>query len=114
MSSFVKTDAGRKSAVNMQALKRVARPEDIGSVIAFLSDRKTGRAPRATYARVARPHERGRVWNLVPGQTRGRVCRGQASPGQAEHTGLRARDAGNAGRAHRPGAPLLVSLAPLR
>src|SRR6267142_491374 len=37
MSSFVKTDAGRTSAVNMQALQRVARPEDIGSVIAFLA-----------------------------------------------------------------------------
>ena len=37
MSSFVKTDAGRQSAVNMQALQRVARPEDIGPVIAFLA-----------------------------------------------------------------------------
>jgi len=37
MSSFVKTDAGRKSAVTMQALQRVARPEDIGPVIAFLA-----------------------------------------------------------------------------
>src|SRR6266704_6378120 len=47
------------------------------------SDRKTGRAPRPTYARVARPHERGRVRHLVPGQARGRVYRGQAGPGQA-------------------------------
>ncbi|PYP44615.1 MAG: hypothetical protein DMD50_13755 [Gemmatimonadetes bacterium] len=37
MSSFVKTDAGQKAAVNMQALQRVARPEDIGPVIAFLA-----------------------------------------------------------------------------
>jgi NAD(P)-dependent dehydrogenase (short-subunit alcohol dehydrogenase family) len=37
MSSFVKTDAGQKAAVSMQALQRVARPEDIGPVIAFLS-----------------------------------------------------------------------------
>ncbi len=37
MSSFVKTDAGRQSAVSMQALQRVARPEDIGPVIAFLA-----------------------------------------------------------------------------
>src|SRR2546422_9299633 len=78
------------------------------------SDRKTGRAPRPTYARVARSHERGRVWNLVPGTARGRVYRGQAGPGPAQHTGLRACDAGTAGRAHRPGALLLVSLAPLR
>src|SRR5438034_11656860 len=33
------------------------------------SDRKTGRAPSPTYARVARPHERGRVWHLVPRKT---------------------------------------------
>jgi len=37
MSSFVKTEAGQTSAVNMQALRRIARPEDIGSVIAFLA-----------------------------------------------------------------------------
>src|SRR2546428_529138 len=37
MSSFVKTEAGQKSAVNMQALQRLARPEDIGPVIAFLA-----------------------------------------------------------------------------
>jgi len=37
MSSFVKTDAGQNAAVNMQALQRVARPEDIGPVIAFLA-----------------------------------------------------------------------------
>src|SRR5207253_9562028 len=37
------------------------------------SDRKTGGAPRAPYARVARPEERGRAWHLVPGQTRRRV-----------------------------------------
>ena len=37
MSSFVKTDAGRQAAVNMQALPRVARAEDIGPVVAFLA-----------------------------------------------------------------------------
>jgi 3-oxoacyl-[acyl-carrier protein] reductase len=37
MSSFVKTDAGRTSAVKMQALQRVARAEDIGPVVAFLA-----------------------------------------------------------------------------
>ena len=37
MSSFVKTEAGQTSAVNMQALPRIARPDDIGPVIAFLA-----------------------------------------------------------------------------
>jgi len=37
MSSFVKTEAGQTSAVNMQALRRIARPDDIGPVIAFLA-----------------------------------------------------------------------------
>jgi len=36
MSSFTKTDAGRNSALGMQALKRLAQPDDIGSVVAFL------------------------------------------------------------------------------
>jgi 3-oxoacyl-[acyl-carrier protein] reductase len=37
MSSFAKTDAGRGFALGMQALKRVAQPEDIGPVVAFLA-----------------------------------------------------------------------------
>jgi len=37
MSSFTKTDAGRSSAISMQALKRVAQPDDIGAVVAFLA-----------------------------------------------------------------------------
>jgi NAD(P)-dependent dehydrogenase (short-subunit alcohol dehydrogenase family) len=37
MSNFTKTDAGRKYALNMQALQRLARPEDIGPVVAFLA-----------------------------------------------------------------------------
>jgi len=37
MSSFIKTDAGRSSALGMQALKRVAQPDDIGDVVAFLA-----------------------------------------------------------------------------
>ena len=36
MSSFTKTDAGRDSALGLQALKRLAEPEDIAGVIAFL------------------------------------------------------------------------------
>jgi hypothetical protein len=37
MSSFAKTDAGRNAALGMQALKRLAQPDDIGGVVAFLA-----------------------------------------------------------------------------
>ena len=37
MSSFMKTDEGRAVAIGMQALKRVAQPDDIGSAVAFLA-----------------------------------------------------------------------------
>lgn len=37
MSSFTKTDAGRNSTLGMQALKRLAQPDDIGGVVAFLA-----------------------------------------------------------------------------
>lgn len=37
MSNFTKTDAGRDFALGMQALKRLAEPDDIGGVIAFLA-----------------------------------------------------------------------------
>jgi 3-oxoacyl-[acyl-carrier protein] reductase len=37
MSSFAKTDAGRDFTLGIQALKRVAQPDDIGDVIAFLA-----------------------------------------------------------------------------
>lgn len=37
MSSFTKTETGRAMALGMQALKRIAQPEDIASVIAFLA-----------------------------------------------------------------------------
>jgi 3-oxoacyl-[acyl-carrier protein] reductase len=37
MSDFTKTDSGRDFTLNMQALKRLAVPEDIGDVIAFLA-----------------------------------------------------------------------------
>jgi 3-oxoacyl-[acyl-carrier protein] reductase len=37
MSSFTKTNEGRDFALGMQALKRIAQPEDIGGAIAFLS-----------------------------------------------------------------------------
>ena len=37
MSSFTKTEAGRESALGLQALKRVAQPDDIADVVAFLA-----------------------------------------------------------------------------
>jgi len=37
MSNFTKTEAGREVALGMQALKRVAQPDDIASVMAFLA-----------------------------------------------------------------------------
>jgi 3-oxoacyl-[acyl-carrier protein] reductase len=37
MSNFTKTEAGREVALGMQALKRVAQPDDIGAVVAFLA-----------------------------------------------------------------------------
>jgi len=37
MSSFTKTDAGRNAALGMQAFKRLAQPDDIGGVVAFLA-----------------------------------------------------------------------------
>ena len=37
MSNFTKTEAGLDFALGMQALKRLAQPDDIGGVIAFLA-----------------------------------------------------------------------------
>jgi len=37
MSNFTRTDAGRELALGMQALKRLAQPDDIGPVVAFLA-----------------------------------------------------------------------------
>jgi NAD(P)-dependent dehydrogenase (short-subunit alcohol dehydrogenase family) len=37
MSNFVKTEAGREFTLGIQALKRVAQPEDIAPVVAFLA-----------------------------------------------------------------------------
>jgi 3-oxoacyl-[acyl-carrier protein] reductase len=36
MSNFLKTDAGREIVLEMQALKRLGRPEDIADVVAFM------------------------------------------------------------------------------
>jgi len=37
MSSFAKTDAGRDFTLGIQALKRMAQPDDIGAAVAFLA-----------------------------------------------------------------------------
>jgi NAD(P)-dependent dehydrogenase (short-subunit alcohol dehydrogenase family) len=37
MSNFAKTDDGRRVVLGMQALKRIAEPADVGSVVAFLA-----------------------------------------------------------------------------
>jgi 3-oxoacyl-[acyl-carrier protein] reductase len=37
MSSFIKTDAGREYALGLQTFKRLAEPEDLGDVVAFLA-----------------------------------------------------------------------------
>jgi NAD(P)-dependent dehydrogenase (short-subunit alcohol dehydrogenase family) len=37
MSSFARTDAGRDFALGIQALKRMAQPDDIGAAVAFLA-----------------------------------------------------------------------------
>ena len=37
MSSFTKTDAGRDFTLGIQALKRLAQPDDVGGVVAFLA-----------------------------------------------------------------------------
>src|SRR5205807_6858095 len=37
MSNFTKTEAGRETALGMQALKRLAQPDDIAPVVAFLA-----------------------------------------------------------------------------
>ena len=37
MSSFTKTEAGRDYTLGMQALKRIAQPDDIGGAVAFLA-----------------------------------------------------------------------------
>ena len=48
MSEFAKTDQGRKYAMDMQALKRVAQPDDVGDALAFLA-RTTPDGSQATF-----------------------------------------------------------------
>jgi|SRR5579859_1188298 len=40
MSNFIKTDAGRDFTLGIQVLKRIAQPDDIGDVIAFLASKE--------------------------------------------------------------------------
>jgi 3-oxoacyl-[acyl-carrier protein] reductase len=40
MSNFTKTDAGREATLAMQALKRIAQPDDVGDVVAFLASQE--------------------------------------------------------------------------
>jgi 3-oxoacyl-[acyl-carrier protein] reductase len=40
MSNFAKTEAGRETALAMQALKRIGKPEDVADVVAFLASDK--------------------------------------------------------------------------
>jgi 3-oxoacyl-[acyl-carrier protein] reductase len=37
MSNFTKTEAGRETAMGMQALKRIGKPEDVADVIVFMA-----------------------------------------------------------------------------
>jgi NAD(P)-dependent dehydrogenase (short-subunit alcohol dehydrogenase family) len=37
MSDFTKTEAGRNVTLEMQALKRIGKPEDVADVVAFLA-----------------------------------------------------------------------------
>ena len=37
MSNFTKTEAGRDTALGMQALKRIGKPEDVADVVAFMA-----------------------------------------------------------------------------
>ena len=37
MSNFTRTDAGRDYVLGLQAFKRLAQPDDIGGVVAFLA-----------------------------------------------------------------------------
>jgi NAD(P)-dependent dehydrogenase (short-subunit alcohol dehydrogenase family) len=37
MSNFTNTQAGREAALGMQALKRIAQPDDVAPVVTFLA-----------------------------------------------------------------------------
>ena len=70
------------------------------------------RAPRSRVWRALTNAEEFSTWFRI--NLEGAIAEGSAGPGQAHLQGLRAHHGGNAGRAHRAGAVLLVSLAPLR
>jgi len=37
MSNFTKTEAGRQTALNMQALKRIGKPDDVADIVTFIA-----------------------------------------------------------------------------
>jgi 3-oxoacyl-[acyl-carrier protein] reductase len=40
LSSFIKTQAGRELTLEIQALKRIAQPEDVAGVVTFLASQE--------------------------------------------------------------------------
>ena len=40
MSNFTKSEAGRQVALDMQAFKRIGKPDDVADVIVFLASEK--------------------------------------------------------------------------
>jgi hypothetical protein len=50
MSNFIKTETGQKYTLAMQAIQRLARPEDIGPVVAFLVSDVPAGSPTTPFA----------------------------------------------------------------
>jgi len=73
MSNFTKTDAGREFTLSIQALKRIAQPDDIGGVVAFLASDDarwiSGDTIRSTAARSSE------VFRRAPGAKSGEMGR---------------------------------------
>jgi 3-oxoacyl-[acyl-carrier protein] reductase len=68
MSNFANTEAGRDYALGMQALKRLAEPNDIGGVVAFPPTTPAGspaRSSTSTAARSCRPQDDAGLWACV-------------------------------------------------
>jgi NAD(P)-dependent dehydrogenase (short-subunit alcohol dehydrogenase family) len=63
MSNFTKTEVGRAVALEMQALKRLGRPDDVADVIAFVA------SDQARWITGAYPVDGGsKIWRrLKPG-----------------------------------------------
>jgi len=65
MSNFTKTEAGREVALEMQALKRIGKPEDIADVVAFLTSEGARWITGASRARARKSKFQGRT---IPSQ----------------------------------------------